>query len=344
MKREDLYVRSYRGEEDGFEVFIRSFGGDPVVITKAAGLAPSLPKGLVNFESYAGACDVFELAASQTEQPYFGLKWALAQPDDFRFSGPTLLLMSMAKNARQWLDLAIAYQKVHTNGFSYSYEEDKAANIATGVVAVHPFSPPCRHLLEQAMAGIALLAYKFMPNFQLNLVTFQHSAPEDMTLYDSIFQCPIIFDADRNTLVADHHFIEEKQSAVLTKLASPLIKQYLDWQISKHPKAKQSISMMVAETLPAILGVKGSDVQHVSDALDIHPKKLQRLLRDEGTSYSDILDEVRKNTAARLLKESDISIGRLASLLDYSSDRPFTVAVKRWFGMTATRYRQARRA
>ena len=343
MKREELYARSYRGE-DGFDEFVQSFGGDPVAVTKAAGLPPSLPKGLVNFEPFAKICDLFEIGASETQEPYFGLKWALAQPDDFRFSGPMILLLSKAQNARQWLDFAIAYHKIHSNGFSYKYEEDVAASNVTGVISVHPFVPPCRHLLEQLMAGIALLAYKFLPDFKLNLVTFQHSAPEDMTLYDRIFQCPIIFNADQNTMSADHRYIEEKQSAVLTKVTTPLIKKYLNWQLAKHPKAKQSITMTVAETIPAVLGVKGSGVQHISDALDIHPKKLQRLLKDEGTSYSNILDEVRKNIAARLLGESDISIGRLAGMLDYSSDRPFTAATKRWFGVTGTNYRKNLRA
>ena len=114
----------------------------------------------------------------------------------------------------------------------------------------------------------------------------------------------------------------------------------MDWQLAKHPKAKQSISMMVAVTIPAILGIKGSDIQHASQTLDIHPKKLQRLLKDEGVSYSEVLDDVRKNIAARLLAESDISIVRLAKMLDYSSDRPFTTATKRWFGMPASQYRQ----
>lgn len=339
MKREDLYARSFRGE-DGFNEFVSSFGGDPAAVTRAAGLTPSLPKGLINFESFAGVCHLFEEAAAQTGEPYFGLKWAFHQPSDFRFAGPIVLLLSMADNVRQWVDMGIRYQKIHSNGFSYHYEEDETANIVTGVVSVHPLAPPCRQLVEQLMAGIALLRDKFMPDAKFNLVTFQHGPPEDMSLYEKAFKCPIIFNADRNTIVADHHYLKRNKTTLLTKLISPFVKQYMDWQLAKHPKAKQSISMMTTETIPAILGVKGSDIKHASQALNIHPKKLQRLLKDEGTSYSDILDEVRRNIAARLLAESDISIGRLAKMLDYSSDRPFTAASKRWFGMPATEYRK----
>ena len=161
-----------------------------------------------------------------------------------------------------------------------------------------------------------------------------------MTLYEEIFQCPVMFNADQTTIATEYNYINLKKTGAMTKIVSPFLKKYMDWQLAKHPKAKQSISMMVAETIPGILGVKGTDIQHASQALDIHPKKLQRLLNDEGVSYSEVLDDVRKNIAARLLAESDISIVRLAKMLDYSSDRPFTTATKRWFGMPASHYRQ----
>lgn len=342
MKREDLYMRSFRGD-DGFNEFVSDLGGNPVAITKAAGLAPSLPKGLINFESFSGVCRLFEEAAAQTGEPYFGLKWAFHQPSDFRFSGPNVLLISMADDARQWLDMAIDYQKIHSNGMAYNYEEDIVANTLTGVVSVHPFAPPCRQMVEQAVAGIALLCRRFISDFQLKSVTFQHSAPEDMSLYDKAFQCPVIFNADRITIEADHHYVELKKTSLLTKIVTPIVKKYMEWELSKHPKAKQSISMMVAETLPGILGVQGSDIQNVANVLFLHPKKLQRLLKEEGNSYSNILDEVRRHITTRLLIESDISITRLAKMLDYSSDRSFAVASKRWFGMPASKYRQSLR-
>jgi len=297
----------------------------------------------MKFESFAGMCTLFEQAALQTDEPYFGLKWALNQPDDFRFGGPHVLLISMANNVRQWLDMAIGYQKISMNGFSYNYEEDEAEDTVTGVISVHPLVPPCRQFLEQLVAGIAMLRLQFLPEFKFNLITLQHSAPEDMELYDKIFQCPIVFNAERNTIVADLQLLDHKKTDLLTKFSMPLIKQYLNWQLLKHPKSKQTISMMVAEAISSTLGVNGSDMKHVSQALNIHPKKLQRLLKQEGTTYSDILETVRKNIASRLLTESDIEISRIAKMLDYVSDGPLATAMRRWYGMNSSEFRKARR-
>jgi AraC-like DNA-binding protein len=184
------------------------------------------------------------------------------------------------------------------------------------------------------------LGQQFVPDFKLDLVTFQHSPPEDMTLYNKAFRCPVVFNAERTTIVANYKYLELEKTTLLTKMLTPLIKRYMNWQLARHPKATQSISMVVTEVIPVILGMKGSDIQHAAGALNLHPKKLQRLLKSEGTSYSQILDNVRMNIAARILIESDISIIRLAKMLDYSSDRSFTAASKRWFGMGATEYRK----
>ncbi len=339
MKREDLYIRSFRGE-DGFNEFVTSLGGDPVAVTKASGLSPSLPKGLINYESFARICRLYEEAAKQTGEPYFGLKWALSQPTDFRFNGPIVFLLTKATDVRHWMDMAISYQTLHINGVTYRYEADKAADSVTNIISVHPLAPPCRQMVELLLAGYALMGYQFIPDCKFKRATFQHSAPEDMALYEKIFKCPVIFNANQTTLVSEYSYIEVKNTDLMTRIASPFIKKYMDWRIVKHPIAKQTISMLVIETIPTILGVQGSNIQHVARALDLHSKKLQRLLKEEGTSYTTILDEVRQNIAARLLAESDISIARLAKMLDYSSDRAFTTASKRWFGMPASEYRQ----
>jgi len=88
------------------------------------------------------------------------------------------------------------------------------------------------------------------------------------------------------------------------------------------------------------MGTNNSDITALANALELHPKKLQRLLADEGNTYSEILDQVRISLTDRLLGETDMSINRIAKTLDYSTDRAFTAAVKRWHGMTPTKYRK----
>jgi AraC-like DNA-binding protein len=78
----------------------------------------------------------------------------------------------------------------------------------------------------------------------------------------------------------------------------------------------------------------------VAESLGVHPKKLQRLLKDEALSYKDILDEVRQLQALRFLEDTDMKINKISQLLDYTSDISFNTAFKRWYGMSPSHYRK----
>lgn len=343
MKREDLYARSSL-EYDGLDNYIESLGGNFPALMKEVGLNPGLDKDEVHFIEWEPLCNLYELASERLDEPYFGLKWAFGIPDDFRNSGPTLFIAELASNMRHFLNMVLEYQKIHTNGVAYSYEENVETHEFVGVIAIHPLSPPCRQFSEHIVASIAVMGRRYIPNFTLKRVTLQHRVPEDLTWYNKAFECPIEFNADRNTMIMDLSFLGLAKPNIKTKFLTKLIKTYLNWKMDKNSRAMTSMSAAVAETLPSILGVKNSNIYNVASIFDMHPKKLQRLLNDENTSYSAILDDVRKNMACRLLRDSDISIHRIAKLLDYSSDRPFTTAAKRWFDMSPTQYRKELRS
>jgi len=342
MPSNSLYVRSSL-ETDGLLDFIRSLGGDVEAIADESGLdLPPYPTK-IHFISWAALCRFFEVAAERLNEPYLGLKWSRQAPEDYHNSGPTVFLGSIASDMRHFLEMAIKYQKIHTNGVAYSFEEDANLKCVIGVINIHPFSPPGRQMCEQIMAGIAVMGSRHVPDFKLQSVSFQHSAPGDLSLYKDIFRCPLEFDAARNTMVVDENVLKIKRTGALTRIISPLLRTYLNRQVGKNPKSPIPFTLMVSEILPSIFGSKNSDIATVATALDIHPKKLQRLLDQEGTSFSQITDHVKRNLADRLLTHSDMPIGKVAAMLDYSSDRSFGLATRRWFGLPPSEYRKFKR-
>lgn len=337
-----LYFRSYF-DSDGTIDFIRSLGADPYALAKEVGLKFPPYDTKVQFSSWSAMCNLLELIAERYNEPSIGIKRAFTMPEDYRTSGPTVFLSTIASDMRHFINLAIEYQKIHTNAVSYSYEEDEDRNAVTGVISLHPYSPPCRQFCEHILAGIAIMGQRHVPNFTLRQVAFQHDKPKDISWHEKAFGCELVFNAERNTFTVNRDILSLKRHANLTKLVTPLLKTYLKFQVRKNPKTPTPISMLVVETLPSIIGVRNSDIQTIAATLNLHPKKLQRLLSDEGATYSAILDDVRRGIAERILTESNISIHHLAKMLDYSSDRPLSIAAKRWFGMPPSQYRQRSR-
>ena len=67
----------------------------------------------------------------------------------------------------------------------------------------------------------------------------------------------------------------------------------------------------------------------------------ERRLADEGTSYNDLVDEVRQELARRWVKEAARPLGEVAFLLGYSELSAFLRAFKRWTGKPAGDFRVA---
>ena len=68
-------------------------------------------------------------------------------------------------------------------------------------------------------------------------------------------------------------------------------------------------------------------------------RTLQRRLGDEGTTYQRLLNEVRKDSARRLLVETELDAGEIAFLLGFAELNSFTRAFQNWEGMTPKRWR-----
>ncbi|WP_417692607.1 helix-turn-helix domain-containing protein [Roseibium sp.] len=74
-------------------------------------------------------------------------------------------------------------------------------------------------------------------------------------------------------------------------------------------------------------------MEAVSSSLGLSQRSLQRLLEQEGTSYREILDDVRKSSAERYLLDTRLAAKEIAYLLGFSNISAFSRAVKNWFGM-----------
>ena len=67
---------------------------------------------------------------------------------------------------------------------------------------------------------------------------------------------------------------------------------------------------------------------------------IQRRLQDEGTSYREVLDDVREVMARKYLSESELPLLDVALLLGYSDATAFHRAFKRWTGVTPGEFRR----
>ncbi len=90
---------------------------------------------------------------------------------------------------------------------------------------------------------------------------------------------------------------------------------------------------------PALLQGRVS-LPEVALAVGLHPRSLERHLRDEGASFDALKDEVRFAIAKELLALTSLPVGEIGASLGYGAHSTFVHAFQRWAATTPTKWRQ----
>lgn len=80
-------------------------------------------------------------------------------------------------------------------------------------------------------------------------------------------------------------------------------------------------------------------IEHTARKVGIPLRTLQRRLHDNGLTYSELVDEVRRESACRLLKADRMSVAEIAVALGFSDPSNFSRAFHRWLGVSPSKYR-----
>jgi AraC-like DNA-binding protein len=81
-------------------------------------------------------------------------------------------------------------------------------------------------------------------------------------------------------------------------------------------------------------------LQQVAASLAVSARTLKRQLAAEGSSFTTILEEERREAATVLLRTPDLSIDQIAARLGYANEANFARAFRRWMGATPSEYRR----
>ena len=83
-----------------------------------------------------------------------------------------------------------------------------------------------------------------------------------------------------------------------------------------------------------------SNKASVAKTLALSARTLSRRLADEGTTYEEVVDWLRRSLALQYLKDANISLSQIAWLLGYEGSTSFNHAFRRWTGRSPTVMRQ----
>lgn len=201
-----------------------------------------------------------------------------------------------------------------------------------------------RHMVENVLASWLLYA-RWIADMQRSPseVWFEHSQPDGVETadYEELFGCPVRFDQACNALLvplaylavplrqADANLLRTLEEHALALMAG------LDDDEPLPRRVKNALRLLLKDGLPR--------KERVAEKFDMTVRTLQRHLQHAGTSYQQILDELRQELAEHYLLRSDLAIQDIASYLGFTESRSFHRSFKGWTGQTPGEFRERRR-
>jgi len=82
-------------------------------------------------------------------------------------------------------------------------------------------------------------------------------------------------------------------------------------------------------------------LDEICDTFRVQRRTLGRQLRDEGTTFTNILTELRRERALHLVRHTGVPLKKVASELGFNSDASFNMAFKSWTGTTPMKFRKS---
>ena len=192
------------------------------------------------------------------------------------------------------------------------------------------------------LGAVVLTAQQLLPEARPSRVTFQHRCAADPEVYRQFFGCPVTFAASTDSVHAGNDMLSPERlptsSPQVAQANTALCEEYLS---SRH---QGQVATRVREQLARLLRQGGPlSLGDVAAALAMSERKLQRLLREEGVQFRDLLDDVRAREAQQLLADNSLPVGRVAERLGFDSMSAFSRAFRRWYGTSPRDMRQASR-
>jgi AraC-like DNA-binding protein len=172
-------------------------------------------------------------------------------------------------------------------------------------------------------------------------VSFRHT-PDDAAAFERVLRCPI-----HSQAVSDGFRVSRDAWRLPLRRSDPVLRHVLETQANEilaRLPARTGLAMEVQRALASRVAGGDTQIQTIARQLALSERTLQRRLAAEGVSYQSLLDDARKEAAARYLTGSTLAICEVAYLVGYSEPAPFHRAFKRWYGMTPEAFRQSPQA
>jgi len=178
-------------------------------------------------------------------------------------------------------------------------------------------------------------------NFTPLRVSLTHRPPENDAEHRRFFGGRVRFGAGSNSMVLSAADAARPMRGADEALAA-IVHRRLEKALSERDfHGAGPFSGRLRHLIVSRLGEIPLTPDTAAKSLGVSRRTLSRRLADEGTSFRNVLDDVRREFACALLQDRSLSIADIAFFLQYSEPAAFNRSFRRWTGQAPSAFRRA---
>ncbi len=264
---------------------------------------------------------LLEDSAERAQEKSFGLR--LAEHRQLSNLGPLALIVREGPTARKALEALVKYIRLHNEALNPRIEEED------GIVTVRPDlrferPVPARQAVELCVGVLSrALGTLLGDSWRPRAVCFTHSAPLALSVHRRVFGSRIEFGSEFNGIVCNAADLEQRVPHS-DQLMARYVRQYLDALLINRP---MSMSDRVREVLWIRVPSGSYSLEAMAKQLGVSGRTVERHLKQDGTSFSALLNQVRAEMVRQYLESAGRPLYVIAELMGFSALSAFS----RWF-------------
>jgi len=280
---------------------------------------------------------LYKTAAKVLNEPHLGLRVG----HSFRILNyaQTGSIYALCENVKQAIDMNAKYQCVAIDAGEISYDTIGINGRVGHFLNLSPYEDvkTCHHVLNM-ICGAYATTFNWLgwgAGKDLKSVCFNQPKPDDMSLFDQLYDCPVLFDqpkmgieffeAAMNTPLPTRD--PEKLSLAISKLDKILYPQ----------NANESFEAAARASIKAALALGQVSVPIIASRLDLSERQLRQTFKNYDLKYRQLLETERQNLFQDLYEKGE-NFSVISHELCYNDQAAFNRAFRRWYGVSPGQY------
>lgn len=286
--------------------------------------------------SAVGQMKLLDYAAEAVGDTAFGIH--LAKETDPREAGIFFYTASSANSVGEALALYARYFRIVNDALRL-----KLTPKPNGVAVEVEFVGLPRHIALQTVEfGIAALVEGLRvaagKNIRPAQVAFTHRRTSPLSEFERFFGCPVEFGASFDLVEFSNEALDIPLVTREPKLLRAL-KPFCDRAAKERHTAAGTFRAVVENELQKLLSQGKTRKEIAAKRLGLSARTLSRRLAEEGATYDEVVDGLRRSLALQYIREAGLSLSQIAWLLGFEGPNSFNHAFRRWTGRSPSAVR-----